>query len=169
MIKFDDYTISHNTTLDQAFWAHVSIPETESDPTQHPCWTWTGSKTGGKSGKYGQCHGVFTDPRKGWEYAHRLSYLMHHGPLGEGEYVRHLCANPACVNPFHLRKGSNSLNQQDRLKCFERCPVSPKIACDLIRMKVGKTVTYANMSQHLKINQTSLYQIAKGKTYTHRS
>ena len=47
---------------------------------------------------------------------HRLAYAAHHG-LDEsrmGGVVMHLCDNPRCINPEHLRLGTHKLNAEDR-------------------------------------------------------
>jgi hypothetical protein len=36
-------------------------------------------------------------------YAHRWVWSYIYGDIPEGRVIDHLCGNPLCVNPFHLR------------------------------------------------------------------
>lgn len=58
------------------------------------CWLWIGAKTA-------TGYGVFRLGGK-LQYAHRVSFEHHTGPLGDGLDVDHLCRNRECVNPDHL-------------------------------------------------------------------
>jgi hypothetical protein len=56
----------------------------------------------------------------GREYrAHRLAYEQAYGPIPDGMTVDHLCFNPPCMNPQHLRlltRVENSENQRSAYK-----------------------------------------------------
>jgi hypothetical protein len=70
------------------------------------CWEWTGYT----NRVYG--HGCFT--YQGTQYSsYRFSYLLFNGPIEKGLVVRHMCNNRKCVNPDHLKIGTQQDNIQD--------------------------------------------------------
>jgi hypothetical protein len=74
------------------------------------CWEWTASFA---RGGYGQFFTSVKDGRE-WYRAHRFSYIAHKGDIPEGMVVMHECDNPRCVNPDHLRLGTQADNVKDR-------------------------------------------------------
>ena len=71
------------------------------------CWEWTAGRAGGKH-RYGAIkHKGRVAP------AHRISYMIHVGKIGDGLQVLHRCDNPGCVNPSHLFLGSQKDNMTD--------------------------------------------------------
>lgn len=83
------------------FWSRVKIP------TWAGCWEWQGPKY--PSG-YGLTRlGSSRSPMP----AHRAAYVICVGPIPEGAVIMHQCDNPGCVNPGHLRAGTQKQNLED--------------------------------------------------------
>lgn len=58
---------------------------------------------------YGRC-----GPVNGEVLTHRVSYQEFVGPIPDGLHVLHSCDNARCINPEHLRAGTNDDNVADR-------------------------------------------------------
>ncbi len=73
------------------------------------CWFWVGycDKAG-----YGRIHKNWA-LEMGTDKAHRISYLLHKGDIN-GLDVLHQCDVRNCVNPEHLRLGTQTENNKDR-------------------------------------------------------
>lgn len=79
---------------------HMPVPEAG-------CWLWIGTRN--PSG-YGRLN-----VRGRVQLAHRVSWVMHVGPIPDGMHVCHKCDTPACVNPDHLFLGDNAANHADKV------------------------------------------------------
>ena len=84
--------------LIQKFWSQVD----KNGP--NGCWQWTGLL-------HRKAYGRFAGTG-----AHRFSIMLT-GQDPTGWHVLHKCNNPKCVNPDHLRLGTNADNMQDKKAC----------------------------------------------------
>lgn len=58
-------------------------------------------------------YGTITWRGRPWT-THRASYTAFIGPIPRGKHVLHSCDNRRCINPKHLRLGTNADNVRDR-------------------------------------------------------
>lgn len=87
-------------------FSYIDMPP---DGNPEPCWPWQG----GVGGRETDQRGYFTIG--GVKYlAYRIVYELVHGPIPDGEVVRHTCDNPICCNPYHLVLGTQSDNENDK-------------------------------------------------------
>lgn len=94
--------------LEERFWAKVDKNGPVMPRMKTRCWVWTASTDGCGYGWIG------LGPGRGLGKAHRLSFEMHNGGIGEERCVLHHCDNPPCVRPDHLFEGTQKDNADDR-------------------------------------------------------
>ena len=87
-------------TVDERFFQKVWAIEPSG------CWIWTACLSTAGYGKLG------VEGKS--EYAHRISWDIHFGPIPDDLWVLHRCDVPCCVNPAHLFLGTHADNVRDR-------------------------------------------------------
>jgi hypothetical protein len=74
------------------------------------CWLWI-------AGRNACGYGCIAHAKRVWglseSLAHRISWLVHRGPIPARLRVLHRCDNPPCVNPAHLFLGTQQDNISD--------------------------------------------------------
>lgn len=92
--------IRTRASLSARFWRKVT--------QGNGCWIWQGSINNKGYGRLG-----LGRRENGKALAHRVSWEINKGKVPSDRIVMHVCDNPPCVNPDHLRLGTRSENQQD--------------------------------------------------------
>lgn len=100
--NYTTYNRGDGNTPEKRFWSRVTI--TADDDR---CWEWQG-----RTNKQG--YGVLEYKNTFWR-AHRLSWFLYFGKKPQ-LHILHSCDNPPCVNPKHLREGTNAENVKDKLE-----------------------------------------------------
>lgn len=133
------------------------------------CWPWTGCLT---STGYGALRPA--GKRTGAVVkAHRYSAELA-GMDIEGMHVLHSCDNPACVNPAHLRPGTDADNMADavkrnRLPRGEARPTAriTEIQAYAIRELVRSGHPAYRIAEAIGCSPGLIYHIKKGNTWRH--
>ena len=141
------------------FWRRVDRLSMEE------CWLWTkldGTPTIGHQKLYSG-----DGATRSWDYAHRLSYEMHHGPIPTGMVVRHSCDVPSCVNPYHLFIGTYRDNVHDALtrsRGFGRKKLRRSDA-DVIRAERATGLTNRALAEIHGLSECQVAKITSGRSW----
>lgn len=167
-MKTQTYADYKYTPLYVRFWNHVE--KTDS------CWLWTGAKTAFGHGVV-MCKG--TKRRGKVQKAHRVSWLLHFGPIEDGLFVCHTCDVPNCINPDHLYLGTSADNTRD---CLERGRIdrvkrprgekhgNSKLTTDIVRdirarREQGETLKSIALRHNTPVS--NVWQIVHRKLWAH--
>lgn len=150
----------------QRFWTHVD--KTPGHGPWGDCWIFTGNLN---DDGYG-CHSA-GGPK--WErFAHRFSYWIVNGDIPPECLILHNCDNRPCVNPDHLRPGTQIENMQDRYsrgRCIKGSGNSMAKLTDAvvkdIRRRTKQGETRKSIANRLGVTLPTISRICLGKGWTH--
>ena len=133
---------------------------------EESCWPWLGARN---SRGYGNLRIGDTV-----QTAHRVSYIVHNGPIPEGLHVLHACDQPSCQNPSHLFTGTAKDNAHDRNTKGRTAKGSANGKSKLtendvraikIMLAEGRLHTY--IAERFPITRRAVGYIASGDTWAH--
>jgi len=127
------------------------------------CWNWIAGKD--KDG-----YGLFKLNGKSIR-SHRFSYYVYNNFIDQSLMVLHICDNPSCVNPDHLKQGTAQDNITDmdnknrrNMKSGAR-KTSHLSEDDIINMRqmcLNKDYSYSQIGKLYNISITEVSRIARG-------
>lgn len=142
------------------FWAHV----VKLGPND--CWEWTGAR-------HPKGYGTVRWAGK-TRKAHRVSYQLETGVEPPANMViMHICDNPPCVNPAHLRLGTYSDNAVDMFeKGRATRPVGiahhqAKLTDDLVRKIRADSRSQRAIALSLGVSQPLVGMVKRGEIWQH--
>ena len=124
------------------------------------CWLWTGCVD--KDG-----YGV-SNINKRKLAAHRASYILFIGEIPKGMYVLHTCNNPTCVNPNHLRLGTQKDNVQDQIKAGTNVAINKQCAIlnwTLVHYIRSSNKTSKDLAKELGISYHCVWDVRKYRSW----
>jgi hypothetical protein len=131
------------------FHTQVEVPK---DPIKS-CWLWIGPMHVNGYGRI-SVRGVR------W-YAHRLSWHLHHRqPIPQGQVIRHMCNKPQCVNPHHLRSGTQQQNVLD-MHLAGRQGYVRKLNPQQISEILQSSKKPAELARQYQVSNTTIHRILK--------
>lgn len=140
------------TRIEERFWEFV-------DWANEGCWNWHGFI--GVNG-YGHLryHGKPMD-------AHRVAYILAHGPIPDGFFVCHTCDNPKCCRPEHLYAGTAADNVHDR-EAHGRGNHNHRLDIETIKHIKHDllTMSCAEVARKYQTGYVNIHHIKSGKSYS---
>lgn len=97
--------------------------------------------------------------------AHRKAFKDYYGSIDEGLVVMHICNNKACVNPLHLKQGTQSENVKQSYK--DGLQINPNRKCDkkTVLAIYHSSLSTRKLAKHYGLTQTIVQKIKQGLTY----
>ncbi len=141
---------------------------------ENNCWPYQGAKS-----HFG--HGAFSIKERPFQ-AHRVAYEATHGPIPPGLWVLHMCDNPPCCNPKHLKLGTPKQNTHDMItKGRAKWGVIPaqkgsknkaaklteKQVIEMRKLHVQEIVSLIRLRDIFNVSYSTVVRIISRESWTH--
>jgi hypothetical protein len=158
-----EHVVSRGPTGGHALDPADKAPPAYYDVQPNGCWLWNRGKS--RIG-YGMV-------RYGGKYqsAHRAYYAHNVGPIPAGAVVMHTCDEKACVNPDHLKLGTQAENQAD-MKAKRRSiagMAAPKGKLTEIDARAihASDESAPTLAKRYDVSPATIYDIRSGRNWPH--
>lgn len=134
-------------------------------PVPSGCWQWTASTARRGYGQMG-----ITKPKRN-EKAHRISYALNVADIPPDRVIMHTCDNPGCVNPQHLRMGTQIENLADRDAKNRHARVSgvrnpsSKLSCDALPVILDRSIPIDDLASRFGVSRSTIDHVRAGRTW----
>ena len=149
----------------ERFWRRVVIGEADE------CWAWRGAKKRSKGYGY-----AWFEHRT--QHAHRVAYVLTHGPLPADTEACHDCDRRDCCNPAHIRPDTHDANVRDIDLRGRRphligdrnpnCKLRPHDV-DAIRRRHSAGEAKRALATAFAVTPANVRRIVRGETWSHLS
>lgn len=145
------------------FWSKIN-KKSDSE-----CWEWLGHKDHHN-------YGIIAIDHKRYR-AHRLSWMLVNGDIPDNKLVMHLCDNPSCVNPNHLKLGTQDDNMKDCkskgriVKSIGENHGSAKLTeeqvIEIIKLLNSNKIKQSKIAKIYNVSEVAISRIKLGKVWKH--
>ena len=99
--------------------------------------------------------------------AHRIAYESANGPIPDGQQIRHMCHNPSCVNPEHLKAGTQTDNSRDMVAVGNQRhqKLRKDEVSEIRRIFAEGGVSYAQLASQYGVTSGNIGLIIRNKTF----
>lgn len=150
--KFGSPYSNGKPPVEERFWSKVN------KDTDNGCWEWTGLLNDNGYGRFS----FEGKPQR----AHRISWFLTYGSFPK-LHLLHSCDNPLCVNPKHLREGTDLDNMQDRSNRGRAARKLNEEKVRKIRKLFSENKASSDIAKMFEVSPGVIKAIKAGKIWKH--
>jgi hypothetical protein len=185
IMKTADKKVSDLSEKQKArFWYYVNKDGKVVPYIGTPCWQWEGAVHQSGYGRYGT-------GKTGWR-VHRLSWALANGDIPKNLLVMHLCDNTGCVNPSHLKLGTEQENTHDMIRkgrfhpptgenhpfrknpdliprgeCRGGAKLNPEKVIEMRKRYSAGGISMNSLGKQFGVSASVCHSVVRGKTWKH--